>query len=68
MYVPDNYIISNTERSGYADGRAPEERVPRCPVCKSKCETVYKGDNLEIVGCDVCLKSVDADECADCFQ
>lgn len=69
MYsVPDNYIISNTEWSGYADGMAPEERAPSCPVCRSECETVYKGKNFEIVGCDVCLKPVDAVECSDCFQ
>lgn len=33
---------------------------PRCPVCGSEAETLYESENGDIVGCDGCVKTVDA--------
>ena len=49
------------------DMKVPPELVPRCPVCGQECETVYKTKDYEIVGCDLCLRPVDAWECSECF-
>lgn len=36
-----------------------EEQTPVCPVCGDECESFYKLKG-EIVGCDMCIKRVDA--------
>lgn len=61
----DHPIIENLERTGYPDGKEPT--YPRCPVCGSECETIYKDRDYEIVGCDVCMNTADAWEVEDCF-
>lgn len=41
----------------------PEEKYvePICPICGKSCETFYKTSNeLEIIGCDFCVKAYDA--------
>lgn len=41
---------------------------PCCPACGRVCETVYFDLRSRLyVGCDVCLKEMDAWKCADCF-
>lgn len=39
-----------------------EEKPVFCPICKKECETFYKGFDNEIVGCDMCVSTVDAYE------
>jgi ribosomal protein L37AE/L43A len=39
----------------------PEHENPKCPVCGEECETLYR-DDLEIVGCEHCIKEIDAYE------
>lgn len=57
--VPDHPVIRNMERTGYPDGREPEEIC--CPVCGEECETLYI--NLgTVVGCDQCITVRDAQE------
>lgn len=41
--------------------------TPICPVCGEECETVYKTRDYEIIGCDLCLRPVDAWEDPECF-
>lgn len=65
MRVPDNPIVRNMERTGYPDGKEPT--YPCCPVCGQECETVYKTKTLEVIGCDRCLRPVDAWESSECF-
>lgn len=62
--VPDHPVIQNMERTGYPDGKEP--KCPRCPMCDEETDTFYKTIGAEIVGCDNCIKAVDAwDETAD---
>lgn len=35
-------------------------KVPRCPVCGEETDTLYKNIYGEPVGCDVCIRTVDA--------
>lgn len=65
MRCPDHPVICNMERTGYADGKEPS--APICPVCGADCETVYKTRNYDILGCDRCLRPVDAWICSECF-
>ena len=67
MYrVPDHPVICNMGRTGHPEGREPA--LPHCPICGGVCETVYTVIGYGVIGCDLCVQSVDADECADCFQ
>lgn len=63
--LPDHPVIRNMERTGYPDGKEPEE--PRCPVCGAICETIYTYKGTDIVGCDICLTTKDAYDVPDCF-
>ncbi len=63
--IPDDPIIRNMERTGYPDGKEPEE--PRCPVCGAICETIYTYEGSEVVGCDQCLTAKDACDVPECF-
>jgi hypothetical protein len=56
--VPDHPVIRNMERTGHPYGKEPE--TPRCPVCRSETDTLYRNDNFDIVGCDECLTAYDA--------
>lgn len=56
--MKDHPIIWNLERTGYPDGKEPE--FPVCPICGKETDTFYKDKQSEIVGCDCCVKSVDA--------
>lgn len=38
----------------------PDYEEPRCPVCDAACETVFRDRHGDYVGCDVCLKQIDA--------
>ena len=48
----------------YWDTERPAERkdykATRCPVCGEETDTLYKNIYGEIVGCDVCIRTVDA--------
>ena len=35
-------------------------KAPRCPVCGEETDTLYKNIYGETVGCDVCIRTVDA--------
>ena len=38
----------------------PEEPLPRCPVCGEETDTFYQNQDGDIVGCDQCVKALDA--------
>ena len=63
--IPDHPVIRNMERTGYPDGKEPE--YPRCPICGEECETIYKSKDYDIVGCDECIRSIDAWDVEECF-
>jgi hypothetical protein len=42
----------------------PEPDYPECPVCGDECEEILYSINGDIVGCDHCIKKVDAWEWA----
>ena len=48
----------------YWEPKRPSEpkdyKVPRCPVCGEETDTLYKNIYGETVGCDVCIRTVDA--------
>lgn len=62
--LPDHPVIQNLEMTGYPDGREPE--YPHCPLCGAECEEIYKAGDV-IVGCDSCLRKVNAWQCDECF-
>lgn len=37
-----------------------EREDTRCPVCGGLCEEFYKNKNNDIIGCECCIKRVDA--------
>ena len=57
--------LSRTERTGYPDGKEPT--FPICPVCGEECEEIFRDKDLNIVGCDICIKQSDAWEEPECF-
>ena len=60
MYCPDHPVIRNMESTGYPDGKEP--KTPICPVCGEECETIYQSYVGLILGCDNCIKPVNACE------
>ena len=63
--LPDHPVIQNMERTGYPDGKEPT--FPICPVCGEECEEIFRDKDLNIVGCDFCIKQSDAWEEPECF-
>lgn len=57
--------ITNALRTGWPDGKAPQE--PICPICHASCGEIYVTKDYEIVGCDECIKTQDALETDECF-
>ena len=56
MNIPDAPWIVEAETKGIY---SPEP--PKCPLCGRNCETVYiDRSNGEAIGCDKCIRSVDA--------
>ena len=37
-----------------------KEFIPACPICGKECDTVYLDADDEVVGCDQCIRMVDA--------
>ena len=55
---PDHPVIRNMEATGYPDGKEPE--IYHCPVCGEVCEYLYENsENRKIVGCDLCVITID---------
>lgn len=52
----DHPVIENLCRTGCPDGREPE--YPVCPHCGADAGTFYKNRTGEIVGCEICLHTV----------
>lgn len=50
--VPDHPVIRNCERTGYPDGKTPEE--PCCPRCGAECYETYRDKEGDVIGCDSC--------------
>lgn len=46
----------------------PEPQYPTCPVCGEECETIYMDWIGSAVGCDVCIKEMDAWEFQEKYQ
>jgi len=60
MTVPDNYDLTRLITTGYVGSHLPQP-VPRCPVCDKETDTLFKyRDTGEIIGCNICIRSVDA--------
>ena len=54
MYgIPDHPVIQNMMRTGYPDGREPDEFC--CPVCGAAAENFYTTRCGKLVGCEICL-------------
>ncbi len=48
---------------GVHDYPEPKEKPsPVCPVCGEECTTYYLDFYKQVVGCDICIMTVDADE------
>lgn len=52
----DHPVIENLCRTGYPDGREP--KYPVCPCCGADAEHFYRTSTGEIVGCEICLETV----------
>lgn len=44
-----------------------EKNAPHCPVCGKWCDTIYRDRYGRNIGCDNCVKTLDAWEVSDCF-
>ena len=56
--IPDHPVIANMERTGHPDGKFPSPLL--CPLCGGECETIYRTkEDREIVGCDLCIESIE---------
>ena len=52
--LPDHPVVANLLRTGYPDGKEPEEMC--CPICGADAEFFYTtARSWEIVGCERCL-------------
>ena len=51
----DHPVVENLLRTGYPDGKEPEEI--RCPVCGEDAEHFYVTKTGTVVGCECCLIS-----------
>lgn len=51
----DHPVVQNLLRTGYPDGREPEEIT--CPICGAAAENFYvtANDGMTVVGCEICL-------------
>ena len=50
-----------TRMNRYGTLATEDEKEPVCPVCGKECDTLFKR-NGEVVGCEMCVKAVDAYE------
>lgn len=53
--IPEHPVIENLMRTGYPDGREPEEK--KCPICGEAPEQFFEDKDGTIVGCDYCIKT-----------
>ena len=61
--LPDHPYIRAVEWEGIAECAGPH-----CPVCGAACEQVYRNNDGDVFGCDVCVNVMDAWEMEECFQ
>lgn len=38
----------------------PEQTMPICPECGEECETIYRGRDGQILGCENCVDALNA--------
>ena len=38
----------------------PDQDMPRCPECGEECETIYRGRDGQILGCENCVEELNA--------
>lgn len=55
MQIPDAPWIREAELHG-----EPEEPAPICPCCGEECDTYYADSRGDIIGCDNCVRKLDA--------
>ena len=60
--LPDAPDIARVERTGLKPFELPfdPEVEAHCPCCGSPCDTLYRSESGEIIGCDVCIHPIDA--------
>lgn len=59
----DDPIIRSLEETGLAPWQKDKE--PFCPVCGETCDTIYRNQEGDVVGCNECLTAYDAWELID---
>lgn len=63
--LPEHPIVQNLERFGCPFGKEPP--IPHCPICGAECETIYRNFLNEVVGFDLCVLALDAEDDSDLF-
>ncbi len=63
--LEDHPVIANMERTGYPDEKEPD--YPHCPICGAECDSVYINKDVEVIGCEGCVRTKNAWECSECF-
>lgn len=56
--IPDAPDIMACMLTGYP--RSSATPIPTCPICGEECDTLYRDNFGNIVGCDNCITSSDA--------
>lgn len=44
----------------FSNPEPPEQNMPRCPECGEECETIYRGRDGQILGCENCVDALNA--------
>lgn len=53
----ENPAIKRAMDTGYPGG---EPKWPTCPVCGKGCDVIYQDTDKYVVGCNICVKALDA--------
>lgn len=56
--IPDAPDIKACMFTGYSDWN--RKTIPICPVCGEECDTLYRDNFGNVVGCDNCVTNSDA--------
>lgn len=65
-WIPEMPCVARAERTGYPSLRI--RRWPECPVCGAETDLLYRDMDGDVVGCEACVRTVDAWEECECFQ
>ncbi len=58
VLIPEMPSVERAERTGYPSHSI--RQWPVCPVCGAETDALYRNMDGDIVGCEACVRTVDA--------